>query len=272
MTKSRNSTKSPASSGKKQFHKGKGKPQFKKNAPTNDPTIWGIHAVAAALNNPKREIKSLLLTKNAASRIQESINKPLPNFEEATPKDIERQIGPDPVHQGALLITTPLPTLTIEDLTGQERIVVLDQVSDPHNVGAILRSAAAFGISHLIMTQRHSPPLTGTLAKTACGGLEHVGIILVGNLAQTLTKLGERGFFRIGFDGLGQDTMEQFTMPSTQPLALVLGAEEKGLRRLSKEQCDSICKITATGAFASLNVSNAAAIAFHHFQSHNDPN
>jgi len=272
MTKSRNSTKSPASSGKKQFHKGKGKPQFKKNAPTNDPTIWGIHAVAAALNNPEREIKSLLLTKNAASRIQESLNKALPNFEEASPKDIEQQIGPDPVHQGALLITTPLPTLAIEDLKGQERIVVLDQVSDPHNVGAILRSAAAFGISHLIMTQRHSPPLTGTLAKTACGGLEHVGIILVGNLAQTLNKLGERGFFRIGFDGLGQDTLEQFTMPATQPLALVLGAEEKGLRRLSKEQCDSICKITATGAFASLNVSNAAAIAFHHFQSPNDPN
>jgi len=239
---------------------------YKKEAGSTAPIIWGIHAVAAAIENPKRHIKELFLTDNAANRIKEITGKSLPDFEPSSPKDITKKVGTEPVHQGALLITNELPTKSIQDLPPQECIVVLDQVTDPHNVGAILRSAAAFGISCLIMTQRNSPPLSGTLAKTASGGLEHVDVILVGNLAQALDKLGNLGFERIGFDGEGDTQMSTLSKRAHQGIALILGAEEKGIRRLTKEHCDHICSIHASGAFASLNVSNAAAIAFHHFQ------
>jgi len=239
---------------------------YKKDASTQQPTIWGIHAVAAALENPKRHIKELFLTENAANRIKEINGKSLPDFEPSSPKDITKKVGQDPVHQGALLITSELPNKSIQDLNPKDCIVVLDQVTDPHNVGAILRSAAAFGVSALIMTQRNSPPLSGTLAKTASGGLEHVDVILVGNLAQTLDKLGALGFERIGFDGEGDAQMSTLSKSPQQGTALILGAEEKGIRRLTKEHCDHICSIHASGAFRSLNVSNAAAIAFHHFQ------
>lgn len=240
------------------------KDRFKKT--TNETVIWGIHAVTAALNNPKREIKRLCLTPNAAQRIGENLTAPISSYEEANPKDITKLVGPEPVHQGALLYTTPLEDFALEDLTGDECIAVLDQVTDPHNVGAILRSAAAFNVSSIVMTARNSPPLSGTLAKTACGGLEAVNVILVSNLSQALGKLGELGFRRIGFDGQGQSTMEQEQRSTGEGTALILGAEEKGMRRLTKEHCDCICRINASGAFASLNVSNAAAIAFHHFQ------
>ncbi len=228
--------------------------------------IWGIHAVTAALNNPRRKIKKLHLTQNAAQRISESLNAPLPPYEEASPKDITKILGPDPVHQGALLIASPLDEAQLNDLKGNDCIAILDQVTDPHNVGAILRSAAAFNVSSLIITARNSPPLSGTLAKTASGGLESVNIILVSNLSQALDKIGDLGYMRIGFDGQGETTMEQEKRSEGEAIALILGAEEKGMRRLTKEHCDKICKINASGAFASLNVSNAAAIAFHHFQ------
>ncbi len=232
--------------------------------------IWGIHAVAAALANPQRQIEKLYLTQNAAGRISEILSAALPEFEDASPKDISKLVGDEPVHQGALLFAKPLAEKSIDDLFGNDCVVVLDQVTDPHNVGAILRSAAAFGISSLIMTQRNSPPLSGTLAKTASGGLESVDVILVGNLSQALAKLGALGYQRIGFDGEGEQMLEQ-QVPfdksgGGQGIALVLGAEEKGMRRLTRENCDLICRIHAGGAFASLNVSNAAAIAFHHFQ------
>ncbi len=233
----------------------------------NGTRIWGIHAVYSALQNPRREIRELYLTRNAAQRIGEMSDQPLPLFTEATPKDIDQLIGPDPVHQGALLLAEDLPVRELEDLTGNDCVAVLDQVTDPHNVGAILRSAAAFGVSSLIMTQRHSPHLSGTLAKTASGGLEHVDIILVGNLAQALQKLEGLGYFRIGFDGGGETAMEEISVSRQQGTALVFGAEENGLRRLSRENCDCLCRINAMGAFCSLNVSNAAAIAFHHFLS-----
>ena len=243
-----------------------------KKAPTSEaPTLWGIHAVASALANPLREAKELSLTPNAAGRIQDILGHPIPKFNQCTPKEIDKKIGPDHVHQGALLITNELPTIDIDQLPGTDRIAVLDQVTDPHNVGAILRSATAFGISALIMTQRNSPPLSGTLAKTASGGLEHVKIIHVGNLAQALTKLGEKGYHRIGFDGMGETTLSDLSFTDKEGIALVLGAEEKGLRRLTRDHCDYLCRIEASGAFCSLNVSNAAAIAFHHFQTPQTP-
>lgn len=240
------------------------------DSPNTKIAIWGIHAVTAALANPLRKIDQLLLTKNAAQRIGESLDdlsiSKLPEYIEVSPKDITKQVGTEPVHQGALLYTRPLAEISLEDLPGDDCVAVLDQVTDPHNVGAILRSAAAFGVSSLIMTQRNSPPLYGTLAKTASGGLERVNVILVPNLAQALSTLENLGYWRIGFEGVGESLMEVERPEAGHGVALILGAEEKGMRRLTREHCDKICRIHTEDAFASLNVSNAAAIAFHHFQ------
>ncbi len=228
--------------------------------------IWGIHAVEAALNNEHRVVRRLALTENAERRLAEAIAANGASVERASPRDLDRDLGADTVHQGALLEAEPLPEPSLEDLIALSAstggpLVVLDQVTDPHNVGAILRSAAVFGAAGMIMTRRHSPPLSGALAKTASGALELVPIALVGNLARTLAELGEAGVARIGLDGEAEAEIgiETFGVPS----AIVLGAEGKGLRRLTRELCDRLVRIGAAGALASLNVSNAAAVALY---------
>jgi 23S rRNA (guanosine2251-2'-O)-methyltransferase len=229
--------------------------------------IWGTHAVEAALANPAREILAVSLTENAEQRLAPVLARRGLEPERTSPRDLERRIGPDAVHQGVLLEVRPLPISTLDELAASDQtgraplIVVLDQVTDPHNVGAILRSCAVFGVRGLVMTSRHSPPLSGTLAKAASGGLEHVRIALVGNLAQALADLGDLGVERIGLDGEGEHRLEEIT-PSG-PVALVLGAEGRGLRRLTREHCDRLARITTPGALSSLNVSNAAAVALH---------
>ena len=232
----------------------------------HDLLIWGTHAVAAALANPRREIRRLHLTENAESRLAEALSARRVEIVHGTPRDLDRLTGPDSVHQGAVADVEPLADTDLASLVeiataSGGPIVVLDQVTDPHNVGAILRSAAVFGAAGLVMTRRHSPPLGGALAKSASGALEVVPIALVPNLARALADLADAGVFRIGLDGEGTHLIDD--EPFTPPAALVLGAEGKGLRRLTRDLCDRICRIGAASSLASLNVSNAAAVALY---------
>ena len=228
--------------------------------------LYGIHAVEAAIRNPARRIGRLLLTDNAEHRLEAALAVHGARAQRTQPRDLDRLLGPDTVHQGALLETEALPEPTLGELAQAAGnggpLVVLDQVTDPHNVGAILRSAAVFAASGLVMTRRHSPPLSGALAKSASGALEHVPVALVPNLAQALGALGDLGVIRIGLDGDADAHIEEERL--TDATALVLGAEGKGLRRLTRDLCDRLCRIgTAGGGMASLNVSTAAAIALH---------
>ena len=223
--------------------------------------LFGLHAVEAALANPKRQPVRLFATENAAQRLGPLIAKRGLKAEAAAPKDLDRLLGPDAVHQGVALEAEALPPLTLDDVDPNGILLVLDQVTDPQNVGAALRSAAAFGACGLVMTERHSPPLSGALAKAASGALDIVPVVLVTNLAQALTELGERGVQRVGLAEEADAALE--AAPLARPLAIVLGAEGSGLRRLTREHCDVVCRIATQSALASLNVSNAAAVALH---------
>ncbi|HEX4893565.1 MAG TPA: 23S rRNA (guanosine(2251)-2'-O)-methyltransferase RlmB [Hyphomicrobiaceae bacterium] len=227
--------------------------------------LYGIHAVAAAVANPNRRIVRLFLTDNAEKRLAESLKGREIAKKRVDPRDLDRLLGSDTVHQGVMAEVEPLDAPTLEDLAERAKsggpLVVLDQVTDPHNVGAILRSAAVFGAAGLVMTRRHSPPISGALAKAASGALEHVPVALVANLARALSELEELGVRRIGLDG--EAAVEIESEDFSGGIALVLGAEGSGLRRLSRESCDVLVRIGASGAIASLNVSNAAAVALH---------
>ena len=226
--------------------------------------IFGIHAVEAALANPKRTIQKLFLTDNAARRLGETLVARGLAHDSVRPKDLDRQLGPDTVHQGALIEAAPLREPTLADLaegSAGKPLIVLDQVTDPHNVGAILRSAAVFGAAGLVMTRRHSPPLDGALAKSASGALEHVPVALVQNLARAIADLKALDFVVTGLDGDATERLEDAAWP--ERVALVLGAEGKGLRQLTRESCDRLVRVATDGAFASLNVSNVAAVALH---------
>jgi 23S rRNA (guanosine2251-2'-O)-methyltransferase len=221
-----------------------------------------LHAVEAALSNPARRIHRLLLTENAERRLTETVGTITANIERVTPRDLDKLLGSDTVHQGAMLETEPLQEPDFEELaqsSGGRPLIVLDQVTDPHNVGAILRSSAVFGASGLVMTRRHSPPLNGVLAKSASGALERIPVALVQNLSRALDDLKSAGFMVIGLDGEAEQAIEDLDW--SRPTALVMGSEGKGLRELTRKTCDALVRITTDGSLASLNVSNAAAIA-----------
>lgn len=238
------------------------KPGRRRDQADSDQVIlFGIHAVEAALANPDRPVIRLLATENAAQRLAGALTQRKITPTPATPRDLDRLLGPDTVHQGVALETEALLPAGLDDIDPEGVVLVLDQVTDPQNVGAVLRSAAAFGAVGLVLTERHSPPLSGVLAKAASGALDTVPVILVKNLAQTLAELGERGYLRVGLGEEGRAALEETAL--TRPLALVLGAEGKGLRQLTREHCDRVCHITTQGKLASLNVSNAAAVALH---------
>lgn len=223
--------------------------------------LYGFHAVVEALRNPARHPRRLMLTENAAKRLaEEGIDMPL-QPEMVRPGEIDRLLTPDAVHQGMLLECDPLPSPDLENLPHDGLILVLDQITDPHNVGAIIRTAAAFKVDAIIMTIRHSPAATGVLAKSASGGLEHVPLISVTNLSRALETLGEHGYQRVGLDSEGAAPLDEVELK--RPLALVLGAEGKGLRQKTGETCDVLARLDMPGAIKSLNVSNAAAISLH---------
>ncbi len=226
---------------------------------TNVAQIWGTHAVIEALNSPSRKLLRLFATESAAERIA-TLAKSRDLAIDIVASDLfSSRLPRDAVHQGLLLEARPIEPIDLGDIPDEGTVLVLDQVTDPHNVGAILRTAAAFGVSALVMTDRHAPDFTGTLAKAASGGLEHVPVALVVNLARALDQLGERGFQRIGLDSEGEATLDDLVPQG--PLALVLGAEGIGLRRLTRERCDALARLDMPGPIKSLNVSNACAAA-----------
>jgi 23S rRNA (guanosine2251-2'-O)-methyltransferase len=222
--------------------------------------LYGVHPVLAALRNPKRRVKRILATPNALARLTaEGAKLPIP-VEETTPRDLDRLLG-DAVHQGIAIETGPLEPLAIEDLAEARLLVVLDQVTDPHNVGAIMRSAAAFGAEALLTTGRHAPAETGVLAKAASGALDQLALIEVPNLARALGTLENLGFTRIGLDSEAESELDDAI--AGDRIALVLGAEGKGLRRLTRENCDRLARLPTVGSIASLNVSNAAVLGLY---------
>jgi 23S rRNA (guanosine2251-2'-O)-methyltransferase len=227
--------------------------------------LFGLHAVEAALKNPARRVLRLLATENALRRLGEAVRLKKIAPEPASPRDLDRLLGAETVHQGVLLEAEPLPEPSIDDLARAARpgapLVVLDHVTDPHNAGAVLRSAAVFGAAGLLMTRRHSPPLDGALAKAASGALDLVPVLLVQNLARTLLDLKAKGVLVLGLDDGAEARLEDESFAGKT--AIVLGAEGKGLRELTGETCDRLVRITTAGPIKSLNVSNAAAVALH---------
>ena len=223
--------------------------------------LYGWHTVTAALSNPARHIRKLLLTENAARRLADENIPTRIAPEMVRPDIIDRRLGPDAVHQGLLAEADPLPSPDIDTLAQDGIVLVLDQITDPHNVGAIMRSAAAFAVKAIVTTARHSPEATGVLAKSASGALELVPLVLVPNLARALTELNENGFMTVGLDSEGSEDLAAVQL--RQPLALVLGAEGKGLRQLTRETCSAVARLDMPGDIKSLNVSNAAVLALY---------
>src|SRR6516165_2515903 len=221
--------------------------------------IYGFHSVAAALKAPRRELIRLYATPAAAERLSAEIAARGVETRIVSLEEISVRAPREAVHQGLLLEARPLAPIDIADLPANGLVMVLDQITDPHNVGAILRTAAAFAVDALVTTERHSPEFAGALAKSASGGLEHVPICSVPNLARALAEMGDMGYFRVGLDSEAPVAFADLKL--SRPLALILGAEGRGLRRLTRDRCDALARLDLPGAIKSLNVSNACAIA-----------
>ncbi|WP_323768459.1 23S rRNA (guanosine(2251)-2'-O)-methyltransferase RlmB [Marinovum sp.] len=245
------------------------KEQAKRAAASETVWLFGIHAVRDALENPAREKLRLIVTRNAAAKLEAAIAASGIAAEEVDPRKFNAPLDPQSVHQGAALEVKPLAWGALEDVAladgpGAQRLILLDRVTDPHNVGAILRSAEVFGARAVIAPRHHSAPETGALAKTASGALERQPYLRVRNLADTIIALQEMGYIVLGLAGEAEQTIEQALADrADRPVALVLGAEGPGLRERTRETCDALVRIDFAGAFGSLNVSNAAAVALY---------
>ena len=233
-------------------------------------TVWlfGLHAVQDALLNPRRVRHRLVVTRNAADRLAEAIAASGIEPEISDPRRFDAPLAAESVHQGAALEVSPLDWGSLDEVCAQAGpaglVVLLDRVTDPHNVGAILRSAEVFGAQAVIAPARHSAPETGALAKAASGALERQPYLRIGNLADAMGRLQDMGYLLLGLDGEAGATLAQGVAGAAgRPLGLVLGAEGPGLRERTRETCDGLVRISAAGAFGSLNVSNAAAVALY---------
>jgi 23S rRNA (guanosine2251-2'-O)-methyltransferase len=228
--------------------------------------LYGWHTVTAALANPARHIRKLLATENALRRLaDEAIRLPV-EPEMVRPDAIAARLSAEAVHQGLYAEADPLPSPALADLAAGclaagGIVLVLDQITDPHNVGAILRTAAAFAVTAVVTTARHSPEATGVLAKSASGAFEWVPIAIVQNLARALAEMKEQGFLVVGLDSEAGADLAATELSA--PLALVLGAEGKGLRQGTRAACDRLARLDLPGVIKSLNVSNAAALALY---------
>lgn len=233
-------------------------------------TVWlfGLHAVRDALTNPRRKRLRLILTKNAADKLADAVAAAGMAPEIADPRKFPAPLDPGSVHQGAALEVKPLDWGGLAEVctgaAGAPLVVLLDQVTDPHNAGAVLRSAEVFGARAVIAPRNHSAPETGALAKTASGALERQPYLRVKNLAEAMEELKRMGFTLLGLDGeAGQTLAGGLAAAGGRPVGLVLGAEGPGLREKTRETCDALVRIPAYGTFGSLNVSNAAAVALY---------
>lgn len=230
--------------------------------------LYGFHAARAALANPRRRVLRAVLSQRAAEELGGAALRDIAS-EIVAPDAVGRPLPPGSVHQGVALLCEALPQRAWEDVldaaprpaNGRRVVAVLDQITDPHNEGAILRSAAAFGVSAVIVQDRHAPPESGVLAKAASGALDIVARITAVNIARALEELGEAGFWRIALAGDGATSFAHAARPGD--IALVFGAEGSGVRRLVRERCDIAARIPMAPEMESLNVSNAAAIAFY---------
>ncbi len=239
------------------------------------PSLFGFHAVSEAWLNPARQIEALYVTENAAPGFEEILAKARgKNLKRPEPRLVDKHaldklLPPGAAHQGIALGCMPLEEIGVDDLIirastqNHFTLLVLDQVTDPHNVGAILRSASALGCNGVIMQRKHAPGLEGVLAKTACGAIEHIPVAYETNLSRTLEALKEADFFIYGFDERGDKSVRDIK-PGGKSV-LVMGAEGDGMRRLVREHCDALLRLPAQGPIQSLNVSNAAAIALYAF-------
>jgi 23S rRNA (guanosine2251-2'-O)-methyltransferase len=239
----------------------------------NSEWLWGTHAVKAAWENPTRQIHSLLVTDNTKDFFKswvtpKGVKRPNPDMVDRA--IFQKRLGPNAVHQGLAVQCSPLEEVFLSDIIIKSKlndtmsVIILDQVTDPHNVGAILRSACAFGVSAMIVQSRHAPDMTGTLAKSACGAVEHVPIIREVNLSRAIDQLKDADFTVIGLDEEGKDISEIKSV--NQPIsktAIVMGAEGPGMRAKVKEHCTQLLRLPTDGPVPTLNVSNAAAVALY---------
>jgi len=232
--------------------------------------LFGIHAVRDALTNAARVRRRLIVTANAAERLADAIAASGLTPEIADPRRFPAPLDPASVHQGAALEAEPLDWGAVKDICAPHRadpaptVLLLDRVTDPHNVGAVLRSAEVFGARAVIAPRRHAAPESGALAKAASGALERQPYLRIANLARAMDDLRAMDYALIGLDGEGAQTLPEALAATTgRPVALILGAEGPGLRALTRERCDMVARIPAASAFASLNVSNAAAVALY---------
>lgn len=253
---------------KQDTHYAKLRRNYRDNKPNEVKTdsiyLYGTHTVLSAINNKKRHIREILITQNSYKKFESILKVNSIKHNIVTTKDLSSLLDDQAIHQGIVAIAKPLTPKKLSDLSNSKIIVLLDQITDPHNVGAIMRSCVALNVDVLITTQRHSPKETSVLAKSASGAFDLLDFMIVKNLSETLQDLTDVGFTTIGLDSEGEfDLYEIYQQAKYEKIALVLGSEGKGFREKTKSTVSKLARLDMPGAIKSLNVSNAASIALY---------